>query len=131
MTSEVIFRNERISFEFVFLGKTFVEPDKIDDDAEDDDDDEEDEAVAEEEDSLFVDAVDVEEVEDDDFVGAAELAGEIVIFVLYSCILLTAFKPKESMTNNNGWFCQKRVTKLKAQQDIADVGRQQRLRRRR
>lgn len=130
LTSEVIFRNERISFEFVFLGKTFVEPDKIDDDAEDDDD-EEDEAVAEEEDSLFVDAVDVEEVEDDDFVGAAELAGEIVIFVLYSCILLTAFKPKESMTNNNGWFCQKRVTKLKAQQDIADVGRQQRLRRRR
>lgn len=37
----------------------------------------------------------------DVLVGAAELA-ELVVFVLYSCcILLTAFKPKESMTNNN------------------------------
>lgn len=46
---------------------------------------------------------DDKETEEECFVGAVD-ALEIPTLALYSCILLTAFKPNESMTNNNGLF---------------------------
>lgn len=62
------------------------------------------------------------EVEEDEVVAAADgvvvgAAAFVEIVALNSCILLTGFKPKESMTNNNGllWAT---TTKLNAQQDI-------------